>query len=172
MLEKILPVLNTDTNRIVMLPLANKVVIKQGSIIHHLSCNVPAIDDESYQALIEPLGIVAVNDDQFTCDYFVNRCLDFKCEDKPVVSRKGYEIAFGILSKTMNIKSMLEDLKNIILDWYEEDTAKVLARIGYPSPFSDDDTELSIDIIKSANMTDAIVTSYKEDDKTMILWKE
>lgn len=163
------PVLNTDTKRIVMLPLSNKVVIDQGSIIHHLSCNIPAIDDASYQVLIEQLGLPVV-DDKVTSNYFVDRCIAVECDDKPVVSRKGYELIFDILSKSMDIKSMLEDLSGIVLDWEEEDTEQVLARIGY-TPLSDDDTMLAIDIIKSMVVTDAIVMSYENEGKTMILWE-
>lgn len=170
MLSQMNPVLNTDTKRIVMLPLSDKVVIEQGFIVHQLSCNIAGIDDVSYQVLVERLGLPVTDVNKVTSNYFVDRCIAVECDNKPVVSRKGYGLVFDILSQGMDIKSMLEDLDGIVLDWEEENTEQVLARIGY-SPLSDDDTELAIDIIKSMLVTDATVTSYKNEDKTMILWE-
>lgn len=162
-------VLNIDTRRIVMLPLANEVVINQGKVFHHLSTNIPAIDDLSYQALVELLDLPSA-DINLTRNYFVERCLNFVGEDKPLVSSKGYGFIFYLLSDAgFDLKCMLERLSHIIYSWYEEDSADVLSRIYDGS----DDTVVkvsAIDVIKAENVTEAFVTSYQDGEKSMSLY--
>lgn len=169
MSNPLVQVLNTDTCRIVMLPLANKGVINQGKVFHHLSTNIPAIDDLSYQALVELLDLPSA-DINLTRNYFVERCLNFVGEDKPLVSSKGYGFIFSLLSDAgFNLKCMLERLSHIIYSWYEEDSADVLSRIYGDS----DDTVVkvsAIDVIKAENVTEAFVTSYQDGEKSMILY--
>lgn len=172
MSASLIKVLNADTRRIVMLPLANKVVIKQDGIFHHLSTNMPAIDDKSYQALI---GLLELSTDieaelNTTRNYFIERCIGFAGEDKPLVGHKGYGLIFDQYSDAgYDIKVMLERLEFIIYSWNEEDSAAVLDRTY--SDWDDAETILTaIDIIKAENVTDAFVTTYQDDDRLMVIY--
>lgn len=167
MSASLIKVLNADTRRIVMLPLANKVVIKQDGIFHHLSTNMPAIADKSYQALI---GLLELSTDieaelNTTRNYFIERCIGFAGEDKPLVGHKGYGLIFDQYSDAgYDIKVMLERLEFIIYSWNEEDSAAVLDRTY------SDCILTAIDIIKAENVTDAFVTTYQDDDRLMVIY--
>lgn len=163
------PVLNTDTCRIVMLPLSNKAVINQGQVFHHLSTNIPAIDNKSYQALSKLLGL-AVEDTNNSRNYFIERCMAFVGDDKPVVSAKGYGFIFDLLCDAgFNLKLMIERLDYIIYSWNEEAANKVLERT-----YSDQDdmvTRLSAaDILEAENVTEAFITSYQDGSDLIMLY--
>lgn len=163
-------VLNADTRRIVMLPLANKAVIEQNKVYHHLSTNIPAIDDQSYQTLATLLALPAV-DINATRNYFSARCVNFIGEDKPSVSVKGYGFIFDLLSDAgADIKLMIERLEHIIYSWNEEDSETVLNRLYAGFNDTSSITTTAIEVIKSENVTEAFVTSYQDADRTVILY--
>lgn len=168
----LIQVLNTDTCRIVMLPLANKVVIDQGKVFHHLSTNIPAIDDKSYQELVGLLDLSTNTAAEInaTRNYFIDRCLRFVGEDKPSVGYKGYGLVFDLYSDVgYNLKIMLERLEFIIYSWNVEDSLEILDRIY--SGYGDTDIKLSaIEIIKAENVTYTFATTYQDDDRVMVIY--
>lgn len=161
-------VLNIDTCSIVLLPLSHKKVLEQGGIFHHLSTNIPAINGEDYEKLAAALGLDPVVSG-LTRSYFVDRCVAFIGDDKPVVSQKGYGVVFDLLHDAgFNIKQMLERLDFIIYSWREESEEDVITRTY---SVQDPTRRLSaVEIIESENVTDAFVTNYQGDRDLMVLY--
>lgn len=125
------PVLNIDTNQIVLLPVSDAFVIKQGALYYHMSCKMFAITDIAYQEVLQNILTPCEQLPLATQHYFIIQCKEQSDDNLPALSDEGYEMVYRLLKDSgYSTKDMLQNLQSILSSWHEVRPESLLARHG------------------------------------------
>lgn len=117
------PVLNTDADQIVLLPLDHAVVVRQDALVALDDLNIMGIDDEHHSALVVELGLDG-SGDEVSEAYFVKRCRESVGYDSSVMLyHEGYRHIYQQLrAKHLSLKHILANIPKYI-EKFDETTA-------------------------------------------------
>ena len=117
------PVLNTDADQIVMLPLDHAIVVRQDALVVMEDLNIMGIDDEHYSELVVQLDLDG-SGDEVSEAYFVKRCRESAGYDSSVMLyHEGYRYIYQQLrAKHLSLEYILKDVQKFI-EHFGETTA-------------------------------------------------
>lgn len=124
------PVLNTDSDQIVMLPLDHASVVRQNALVVIDELNIMGIDDKHYSELVVQLDLDG-SGEEVSEAYFVKRCRESAGYDSSVMLyHKGYRHIYKQLrAKHLSLEHILANIPKYIENFGETTADGVLGEL-------------------------------------------
>ena len=124
------PVLLTDDDRIVLLPLENPEVINQKSIYKIQGCDIPMIDDNDFRVLKEKLGLPDV-DTKDTEAFIASRIVGLDVQGLPKFSQGAADwISKHSLWGGDEVRQIISGLPFNLTNWIEGSVEDIAKKLG------------------------------------------
>lgn len=123
------PVLNTDLDKIVLIPLAKSTMAFLQVVSFDEECQALTITDNDYKALGDKMELDCVKDED-TKAYIINKFKDNNWSELTVLSDEAYEIIYSLLPSDMGTRQILVSLYTLLVDWHEESAEEILTELG------------------------------------------
>jgi hypothetical protein len=146
------PILNTDLDKIVMLPLDEPAVVTSKAVRFDETYQAFTIGDNDYKALGECFEVQSIKDEDtkaFILDKFKNN----NWSGLSVLSDDAYEIIYSLLPTSMGAKQILLSLYTLLIDWNEDSAEEVLEELGveYAHLDSQEQEELACELLLNSD---------------------
>lgn len=134
--DDIYPVLNTDTDEVVLVPVRDKFVINQDKLYYHLSCKMFAIENSAYQDILLALNLPSIDNQVITDKYCAER---FDVMINNAVGELDYNAVFiAITGKNLSTKRLLQSLVD------HNSLLALLTELGFFKHEKDIDSSISV----------------------------
>lgn len=143
-------VLNTSNNQLVLLPLMNRFVIKQGNLVLNDQLNIMTIDGEAYDELAQLLELTEPDHHEVERHYFVERCNQASGYGTRSLSDTAYQNIYDLMADSGDsIVDMLSNMHRILNSYYGDSAERILdnADIEHENMPQDDKVSAAIDSI-------------------------
>lgn len=173
--SELTPVMNLGSDELVLIPLDNFIVTKQGNIRHDEMLNMMVIDGSSYNDLESTLSLPEITEDESKA-YFIKRCNDASGYGCAPLSDKAYGIIYNeLVDAGDSLKLMLDNMGRILNSFHEDRPEDILSEVDLYEYGGDDQrsgSELLGDALDSVHSNDfqTYYADYMNGDVQVILY--
>lgn len=161
-------VLNTSNNELVLLPLANRLVVKQETLVLNKELDIMTIDGDAYDELAEALQLTKYDEHEIARNYFVERCNQASGYGTRSLSDEAYRNIYDLMADSGDsIVDMLTHMHRILNSYHEDSAEDILdnADIEHENMSEEDKVSAAVDSICN-NDFQTFYFSYLLDEDT------